>query len=76
MYGLPLRAIALGPDWKKGELRGHARAIFASGDMAPGWFAYGGFARGIFTFGGLAIGCGARPVNTRKDAKMNPGIHP
>src|ERR1035438_5631661 len=54
--GLPLWAIAVGPDWEKGEMRGHARAIFAFGDMATGWFACGGFARGIVAVGGLAIG--------------------
>jgi hypothetical protein len=54
--GLPLWAIAIGPDLERGEMRGHARAIFAVGDMATGWFAFGGLARGIFAFGGLAIG--------------------
>jgi len=54
--GLPLWAIAVGPDFEKGEMRGHARAIFAIGDIATGWFACGGLARGIFAFGGLAIG--------------------
>lgn len=55
-FGLPLWAIAVGPDWERGEMRGHARGIFAFGDMATGWFAFGGFARGIVAFGGLAIG--------------------
>src|SRR5436190_8544302 len=54
--GLPLWAIAIGPDWGRGEMRGHARGIFALGDMATGWFAFGGLARGFFAFGGLAIG--------------------
>jgi hypothetical protein len=54
--GLPLWAIAIGPDWEHGEMRGHARAIFALGDMATGWFACGGFARGLVAVGGLAIG--------------------
>jgi hypothetical protein len=54
--GLPLWAVAYGPDWERGEMRGHARGIFAFGDMATGWFAFGGLARGIFAFGGLAIG--------------------
>jgi hypothetical protein len=54
--GLPLWAIAIGPDWEHGEMRGHARGIFAFGDMATGWFACGGLARGIFAVGGLAIG--------------------
>ena len=55
-FGLPLWAIAIGPDWERGEMRGHARGIFALGDMATGWFAFGGLARGLFAFGGLAIG--------------------
>ena len=55
-FGLPLWAIAIGPDWERGEMRGHARGIFALGDIATGWFAFGGLARGLFAFGGLAIG--------------------
>src|SRR5207249_7015046 len=55
-FGLPLWAIAIGPDWERGEMRGHACGIFAVGDMATGWFAFGGLARGIFAFGGLAVG--------------------
>ena len=54
--GLPLWAIAIGPDLERGEMRGHARAIFAVGDMATGWLACGGLARGIVAVGGLAIG--------------------
>jgi hypothetical protein len=54
--GLPLWAVAIGPDWERGEIRGHARGIFALGDMATGWFAFGGLARGLFAFGGLAVG--------------------
>ncbi len=56
LFGLPLWSIAVGPDWERGEMRGHARAIFALGDMATGWFAFGGLARGILAVGGLAIG--------------------
>ena len=56
LYGLPLWAIAIGPDWDRGEVRGHARAIFALGDMATGWFAFGGLARGLVAVGGLAFG--------------------
>ena len=55
-YGLPLWQIAIGPDLERGEFRGHARAIFAFGDMATGWFACGGLARGIVAIGGLAVG--------------------
>jgi hypothetical protein len=53
--GLPLWAIAIGPDLGRREMRGHARAIFALGDMATGWLACGGLARGIVAVGGLAI---------------------
>jgi len=56
LYGLPLWAIAFGPDWEHGEMRGHARGIFALGDIATGWVACGGLARGIVAIGGLAIG--------------------
>jgi hypothetical protein len=55
-FGLPLWAIAIGPDWERGEMRGHARGIFAFGDIATGWFAFGGLARGFVAFGGFAIG--------------------
>lgn len=54
--GLPLWAVAVGPDPECGEVRGHARAVFAFGDMATGWFAFGGLARGLVAVGGLAIG--------------------
>jgi len=54
--GWPLWAIALGPDWERGEMRGHARGIFALGDIATGWFAVGGLARGFLAIGGLAMG--------------------
>jgi hypothetical protein len=54
--GLPLVAIATGPDPAKGEARGHARAILAIGDIATGVLALGGIARGIVAFGGVAIG--------------------
>lgn len=54
--GLPLWAIATGPDPAKGEWRGHARGIVAIGDMATGVLAFGGLARGVVAFGGLAVG--------------------
>ncbi len=54
--GLPLVAVALGPDPEKGEWRGHARGVVAIGDMATGVFAFGGLARGVFAFGGLSLG--------------------
>ena len=55
-FGLPLWAIAIGPNWERGEMRGHARGIFALGDIATGWVACGGVARGFIAIGGLAIG--------------------
>jgi hypothetical protein len=56
LFGLPLWSIAMGPDWERGEMRGHARGIFAFGDMATGLFACGGLARGFVAIGGLAVG--------------------
>jgi hypothetical protein len=56
LFGVPLWEIALGPDPSRGEQRGHAKAIFAMGDIATGLFAFGGVARGGFCFGGVAIG--------------------
>jgi hypothetical protein len=53
---LPLIAVASGPDPEKGEFRGHAKGVFAFGDLATGVFAFGGLARGLFAFGGLALG--------------------
>src|SRR3974390_1757784 len=45
LFGLPLWAVAFGPDPSRGEIRGHARGIFAFGDMATGFVAMGGPAR-------------------------------
>lgn len=54
--GLPLLAIATGPDPAKGERRGHARGIVAIGDVATGVLAIGGVARGLVALGGVAVG--------------------
>lgn len=54
--GVPLIAIALGPDFERGEFRGHAKGIIAIGDFATGVFALGGLARGVFSIGGLSLG--------------------
>lgn len=54
--GLPLIAVATGPDPARGEARGHARGIVAIGDIATGVLAVGGVARGLLAFGGLAFG--------------------
>jgi hypothetical protein len=56
LFGLPLWAVAFGPDPSRGEIRGHARGIFAFGDMATGFLAIGGLAVGLVSLGGLAIG--------------------
>ena len=53
--GLPLWEVAFGPDVSRGELRGHARAVFALGDLATGWLAIGGVAMGGVALGGLAL---------------------
>jgi hypothetical protein len=52
----PLYDIALGPDLRRGELRGHAKGIVAIGDLATGVLAIGGLARGVIALGGLAVG--------------------
>ena len=52
----PWLSIALGPDPANHEVRGHARGIFAIGDIATGVIAIGGVARGAIAFGGPAIG--------------------
>ena len=53
---MPFYDIALGPDFSKGEMRGHARGFIAIGDIATGVLAIGGLARGVFALGGLALG--------------------
>lgn len=53
---IPFYDIALGPDFTRGEVRGHARGILALGDMAKGVVAVGGLARGVVALGGLAAG--------------------
>ena len=65
LCGLPLWAIAMGPDWERGEMRGHARGIFALGGLAIGLVAIGGGAIGVLValgggaIGGIAFGGGA-----------------
>ena len=53
---LPLVAIATGPDLEQGEMRGHATAFTAIGDVATGVVAMGGLARDGLAIGGLAVG--------------------
>jgi hypothetical protein len=52
----PLYEVARGPDVSAGEIWGHARAIFAIGDIATGFIAIGNIARGVIAVGGLAVG--------------------
>ena len=54
--GLPFYDIAIGPDLARGELRGHAKGVFAFGDIATGVVAIGGLSRGVVAVGGLAAG--------------------
>lgn len=56
LFGWPLWSVAIGPDPKTGELRGHAMGIIAVGDFARGVIAIGGIARGVFALGGIAFG--------------------
>jgi hypothetical protein len=56
LFGMPAYDIALGPDFEKGEVRGHARGFVAIGDIATGVLAVGGLARGLVAVGGLAVG--------------------
>ena len=53
---LPFYDIAFGPDFERGEVRGHARGVIALGDIATGVLAIGGLARGVIAIGGLAVG--------------------
>jgi hypothetical protein len=52
----PLYEVARGPDLSSGEMWGHARAVFAFGDVATGFVAIGTFARGVIAVGAVAVG--------------------
>jgi hypothetical protein len=54
--GLPFYDIAIGPDFSRGENRGHAKGVIAIGDIATGAIAVGGLARGVIAVGGAAVG--------------------
>lgn len=54
--GLPLMAVAMGPDFERRERRGHAKGIVAIGDAATGLIAVGGSAHGVLALGGISIG--------------------
>ena len=49
---VPLYSIAFGSDFSKGEVRWHAKGIFAFGDVATG----------VFAFGDVAMGGGSAPL--------------
>ena len=53
---IPFYDVAIGPDFARGQMRGHAKGILALGDIATGVVAVGGLARGVVAFGGLAAG--------------------
>lgn len=53
---IPFYDVAVGGDPARGEMRGHAKGIFAVGDIATGVVALGGWARGVVALGGLATG--------------------
>ncbi len=56
LLGLPFYDIALGPNFHKGELKGHAKGFIAVGNVATGIIAVGGLARGVVAIGGMALG--------------------
>jgi len=56
VLGLPLVAVARGPDPARGEDHGHAVGIIAIGDRATGGIALGGISCGILSLGGIAVG--------------------
>jgi len=56
IMGMPLWSVAFGPDFEKGELRGHAHGIFALGEIATGVVAVGAVAVGVFTLAPISIG--------------------
>src|SRR5262245_33634829 len=61
LWGLPLVAVAMGPDLAAGQARGIAKGLIAVGDVAIGGLAVGGIACGVISvggvcFGGLAVG--------------------
>lgn len=56
IMGMPLWSVAFGPDFERGELRGHARGIFAFGEIATGVVAVGALAFGGITLAPVSIG--------------------
>ncbi len=56
IFGLPVIAIALGPDPTKGERIGKPRGLIAIGDLPIGGIAIGGMPVGVVAIGGLSLG--------------------
>lgn len=56
VFGVPMLAVAGGPDESKGETRGVARGLIAVGDVAVGLIAVGGVATGGLAIGGISVG--------------------
>jgi hypothetical protein len=56
VLGLPLIAVAMGPDPASGQTHGIAKGILAVGDVAIGGLAVGGVACGVVSVGGLSAG--------------------
>jgi hypothetical protein len=56
LWGLPLVAVAIGPDLAAGQARGIAKGLIAVGDIAIGGVAVGGLACGAIAVGGAGVG--------------------
>ena len=70
LFGVPLIAIASGPDKPFGERIGHARGIIALSDIASGVVACGTIARGVIDVGTVGIGH-AGPKHVIREAELN-----
>ncbi len=56
IFGVPVIAIALGPDPTKGERVGKPRGLIAIGDLPVGGIAIGGMPVGVVALGGMSLG--------------------
>lgn len=56
MFGVPVIAIAFGPDALTGERIGKPRGVIALGDQPMGGIAVGGLPVGVVAVGGLSVG--------------------
>ncbi len=68
LLGLPLIAVAMGPDPASGQTHGVAKGILAVGDVAIGGLAVGGITCGVISVGGLV-----RWPAQRRRAVAGPG---